>query len=225
MITLEKNSKVANKVAAGVAALGIFAGVGLASAPAQAQTTIPGGSAGLSGNILFDGDPTNTLLNFTSLNIDSLTGIFAGASVGLPRAIQLTGPTAPGNGLYNVASVSNLLSFTLSDGSQIFGDLVGRNEAIRRLPPEGSLDGFNYQINVPFLDIVFRGPGNQALPVEGRFRFNGSLDDGSATYQITLSKPEGGVAAVPEPTTILGLGTMAALGMTTGLKRKKLSKA
>ncbi|MCG6133571.1 MAG: PEP-CTERM sorting domain-containing protein [Nostoc sp. LLA-1] len=219
MITIAKNSKIANKVAAGVAAFGVLAGVGLATAPAQAQTA---GSASIGGVPTFLGDPEDTTIQFGTATLEEAFGVFIGSTVSSPRNLVLGAPVggAIGGSLYNIPFVENFVEFNTPIGV-ITGDLLAASNGILRNPAEGT--NFQYQ-GVGELPILFRGPGGQDFATGGLF-INASSSGGSRVYGISLDKPEAEVIPVPEPTTILGLGAMAALGISTGLKRKKLLKA
>ncbi|WP_414564726.1 MULTISPECIES: PEP-CTERM sorting domain-containing protein [unclassified Anabaena] len=219
MITIAKNSKIANKVAAGVAAFGVLAGVGLATAPAQALS-----SSGIGGSVAFEGDPVNTTLQFTTRFIDDGEGQFEGATLVTELLnISLTGPN-PG-ALYDVPLIDNFIQLQRSvaqGGGIVRGILQDTSNGLVRGVESSTSFSYQTRPGIP-LEILFIEPdGSNIL---GELIINASRSGNIGTFQITFDKPEGEVTPVPEPTTILGLGAMAALGISTGLKRKKFLQA
>lgn len=219
MKTITKTRTFTNKLAAGVSALSLLAGVSMAAAPAQAASLV--GSLGLSGEATVTGSASDPVFTFTSKVINSSTGQFAGATAVVgptPFTLKRVGATNQ----YNLVNdVVDFLKITLSPaegGGVVKVNLLKASPAFSRIPNNPNSANFQFQI-IDFLAADFIEPDNTVT--QGTLALNLSKNGQSTTFQLTADKP----TTVPEPSALLGIGALGAFAFSTGLKRKKLVQA
>lgn len=223
MKTITKTRTFTNKLAAGVSALSLLAGVSMAAAPAQAGTLY--GSVGISGTASVTNSVNQPWLTFTpdAINPTEFTGQFAGGTLvgpgnGTLKKFQLArvGNTNDYNLLNDVTDFFQIQRSAAQGGGIVKVDLLAATPAFRRI---GNNQNFQFQI-IDFLAVNFIEPDNTVI--EGTLALNLSKSGNSTTFQLTADKP---TKTVPEPSALLGLGALGAFAFSTGLKRKKLVQA
>ncbi|WP_375477427.1 PEP-CTERM sorting domain-containing protein [uncultured Nostoc sp.] len=201
-----------------LATAGIFTSAG------SAQAVTLNGSIGLSGKSVIPSDginPKNTSIKFNTVHVDDTYDDFAAFLPSLNSGISIN--TLNLTKLANLPAVGTTTSATYSTGVYTpFIDFGWRTLGSTFAHLTFNLDD----------SVVTRtrksatGISDSLLDLMGKFYFNGqtiatgtlnaSLSGASSTYQLTLV-----AEAVPEPTTILGLGAVGAV-MAMSRRRKSV---
>jgi hypothetical protein len=215
----------------GAAAILPIAAAGLLSSAGSAQALTLNGSIGINGTAIVPSDgvnPATTSVTFIDIDGVDLTGDFANFTPNLDsNTLSITGISISTLNLTRTAVLSVRRATYLTGTYTPFIDFGERTldgvTAFLTFDLEDTEVTRTWLTSNNISDVTFDG-------LTGRFNFDGvtvgtgflnaSLSGLSSTYQLTIVTD---LTSIPEPTTMLGLGLVAA-GMTVA-RRRQLVKA